>query len=715
MSNQVNFSTNSAQIVSAHQKILQADPSISWAVFGFDKGTNDLNLEATGPGDLQEMVEEFDYGKVQYAFARVLDPNTKLNKFVFISWCGSGVPIFKKGLLGSQIGDVQSFLKGYHVSINARSEDDIIPENILQKIEESSGSRYSASSSKKSNISPAAAPQKPATKPAVYGVPTMPHNLPSTNTSKQFVNTYTKQQSQNTPIIPEKPQKTSYLPKMSSSSKPATATYGSQIGGTKPLFTGGKPVLSYFGSKTINTSPPLSNTNTTASFKSPQSPKSYGANTTKTTPKFEIKTNPSHSSETSVKSEATSSVSQAEQTKNELAMLRGKKLASGDLGASQNTFKSSNNEYEARKSELENIRSIRSAGESSSFNQSQPKSPNYSSPVQPKSTQSVRSIGANSFTNPPSHTSSQIKSAPYGNKAAETESQKNQAIVLYSYQAEKSDEMDLNEGEIVSNVEFINETWWSGSNSDGTRQGLFPANFVEMIDHNSDEHQTATHSTFTYNAQTSNAYSPPSKVATVPPPPPPPAASTSPSPAAYAPPPPPPPVSYVPPPPPPPPPAASSPSPAVYTPPPPPPPPPAVSTPVTHAPPPPPPPPVVPDTSDAPPPLPRREIDSNEFNSYQDEESPPQLPTRNNGLAETNEQHHAAAPLNSNQPQGYDEEEFTATALYDYEAAEDGELTFNDGEKIYGVEFPSEEWWQGFNSKGEFGLFPASYVALDTE
>lgn len=49
-----------------------------------------------------------------------------------------------------------------------------------------------------------------------------------------------------------------------------------------------------------------------------------------------------------------------------------------------------------------------------------------------------------------------------------------------------------------------------------------------------------------------------------------------------------------------------------------------------------------------------------------------------------------------------------AIALYDYEAAEDNELTFAEGDKIVDVEFASDEWWQGTNERtGEQGLFPA--------
>ncbi|KAI9657607.1 MAG: hypothetical protein M1821_002783 [Bathelium mastoideum] len=53
----------------------------------------------------------------------------------------------------------------------------------------------------------------------------------------------------------------------------------------------------------------------------------------------------------------------------------------------------------------------------------------------------------------------------------------------------------------------------------------------------------------------------------------------------------------------------------------------------------------------------------------------------------------------------------TATALYDYEAAEDNELSFPEGATITGIEFPDEDWWFGGHG-GRTGLFPANYVEL---
>lgn len=51
----------------------------------------------------------------------------------------------------------------------------------------------------------------------------------------------------------------------------------------------------------------------------------------------------------------------------------------------------------------------------------------------------------------------------------------------------------------------------------------------------------------------------------------------------------------------------------------------------------------------------------------------------------------------------------TATAEYDYDAAEENELSFPEGALITGIEFPDEDWWSG-HYNGQFGLFPANFV-----
>lgn len=60
MSLQVNLS--SRDIAQAYQNVLNAQ-DIDWAIFTYEKGSNDLKVQATGSGGLEELEEEFSDGR----------------------------------------------------------------------------------------------------------------------------------------------------------------------------------------------------------------------------------------------------------------------------------------------------------------------------------------------------------------------------------------------------------------------------------------------------------------------------------------------------------------------------------------------------------------------------------------------------------------------------------------------------------------------------
>ncbi|XP_010128132.1 PREDICTED: drebrin-like protein, partial [Chlamydotis macqueenii] len=112
------------------------------ALFTYEGNSNDLRVAGSGDGGLEEMVEELNSGKVMYAFCRVKDPNSGLPKYVLINWTGEGVNDVRKGACANHVSTVASFLKGAHVTINARAEEDVEPELIMEKVAKASGANY---------------------------------------------------------------------------------------------------------------------------------------------------------------------------------------------------------------------------------------------------------------------------------------------------------------------------------------------------------------------------------------------------------------------------------------------------------------------------------------------------------------------------------------------------------------------------------------------
>ncbi|KAL2145004.1 hypothetical protein VTI28DRAFT_8233 [Corynascus sepedonium] len=185
----LNLSTNGPSIRSSYQSVINGTPFSStsataarWALFTVqaplvsafqNAGAKEsvLKVESTGDGELADLVEDFSEGRIQFAFVRVKDPNSGLPKNVLIAWCGGGVPERTKGYFTSHAAAVSKVLHGYHVQITARSDADLVPEDIVQKVADASGAKYSAGTGT-SSPAPAAPPpiaKKPVFTPTTSG------------------------------------------------------------------------------------------------------------------------------------------------------------------------------------------------------------------------------------------------------------------------------------------------------------------------------------------------------------------------------------------------------------------------------------------------------------------------------------------------------------------------------------------------------------------
>ncbi|CAL1616132.1 unnamed protein product [Knipowitschia caucasica] len=139
----VNLSKNGPALTTAYKEVVDEKSSTNWALFTYEGNTDDIRLAAKGDGGLEEMIEDLSSGKVMYAFCRVEDPNSGLPKYVLVNWTGEGVKDARKGICANHVSTMAKFLKGAHVTINARGDEDVEPEVIMEKVAKASGANYS--------------------------------------------------------------------------------------------------------------------------------------------------------------------------------------------------------------------------------------------------------------------------------------------------------------------------------------------------------------------------------------------------------------------------------------------------------------------------------------------------------------------------------------------------------------------------------------------
>jgi hypothetical protein len=72
------------------------------------------------------------------------------------------------------------------------------------------------------------------------------------------------------------------------------------------------------------------------------------------------------------------------------------------------------------------------------------------------------------------------------------------AQVQFDYEKAEDNEIELREGEFVSEIEMVDEDWWVGVNAQGER-GLFPGNYVEIVE--DDKHEIHTQAAHEYDPE----------------------------------------------------------------------------------------------------------------------------------------------------------------------------------------------------------------------
>uniref|UniRef100_H2XPL3 Drebrin-like a n=1 Tax=Ciona intestinalis TaxID=7719 RepID=H2XPL3_CIOIN len=117
-----------------NKDVLNDNTDTDWALFTYEGNQNDLKVQGTGDEGLEELESEFNSGKIMYAFVRVKDPNTKMIKFILIVWQGEGVPATRKGACANHVKDVNRFFKGSHMTLYCRNDDEGSADEIMKQV-----------------------------------------------------------------------------------------------------------------------------------------------------------------------------------------------------------------------------------------------------------------------------------------------------------------------------------------------------------------------------------------------------------------------------------------------------------------------------------------------------------------------------------------------------------------------------------------------------
>ena len=138
--------THSREIEQEYLKVVKGnDPDTTWLIISPNE-KKEYAPQYVGSG-FSEFLNSFDDVKVQYGLARVSPPGSDVQKLVLVGWCPDSAPMKSRASFASNFGTVSNqVLRGYHIQVTARDSDDLDENQLLQRVSNAAGARYSIQS-----------------------------------------------------------------------------------------------------------------------------------------------------------------------------------------------------------------------------------------------------------------------------------------------------------------------------------------------------------------------------------------------------------------------------------------------------------------------------------------------------------------------------------------------------------------------------------------
>ncbi|XP_023858747.1 drebrin-like protein A [Salvelinus sp. IW2-2015] len=126
----INLDTYSLSLLTAKEDILNPRSSTNWALFTYDGATNNLKLADSGAGGVVELSEKFLIARPQYGLCRVGSAEVGGPRVAMICWVGPNVDENRRTECASHVPAIKTFFKEAYVFISAESKEDVTEEKI---------------------------------------------------------------------------------------------------------------------------------------------------------------------------------------------------------------------------------------------------------------------------------------------------------------------------------------------------------------------------------------------------------------------------------------------------------------------------------------------------------------------------------------------------------------------------------------------------------
>ncbi|XP_061673786.1 drebrin-like protein isoform X2 [Syngnathoides biaculeatus] len=130
----VNLDTYSLSLLTAKEDILNHRSSTNWALFVYEGLTNKLKLADSGVGGVAELAGKFHASKPQYGLCRVGSAETGGPRIAMIAWVGEHVEEYRRTECAGHIPAIKHFFKEAHTFISAHEADDVTEEKIRAEL-----------------------------------------------------------------------------------------------------------------------------------------------------------------------------------------------------------------------------------------------------------------------------------------------------------------------------------------------------------------------------------------------------------------------------------------------------------------------------------------------------------------------------------------------------------------------------------------------------